>query len=127
MPEQKKTFNSQKTNKNGSFNGFFNPTITSEIKAAVNAMALYEEAFNTYLCELVQMGFKISIREDKSGTHFTVTAFDLREDSDSKGYVLSVKHSGINTAVGLIWYLIVEVYNKDGWMPWIGGEVDLDW
>ena len=127
MSEAKKTSSSQKTNKNGSFNGFFNPNITNEIKKAVLALPLYEAAFNSYISELVDMGFKLSFREDKSGTHYTVTAFDLRENSNSKGYVLSVKHSGINTAVGLIWYLIVEVYGGDGWQPWIGGDVDLDW
>lgn len=124
---RKKTRNAQGKGSNNGFQGFLNPTLNADIKAAVKALVKGSNKTAVRIEEMAQSGFKVGVGADKSNTHFTFTAFDKRPQSDSQGYVLSVKHSNIDIGFGLLWVLIYEIYEGKGWGEWITPTYDVDW
>lgn len=113
-------------NSNG-FKGFFNPNITPQIKEGVRALETNRDLTLFRLSDLVNSGFKFSLTADKENTHLTASLFDKRQGSDSIGYVLSVKHSDMEVAIALLWFLVYEIYDGKGWLKWIDNVTDLDW
>jgi len=109
------------------FKGFFNPIIGNDIKSAVKALDDHDVQVEDRISALVDVGFKLAISADKANTHYTVTLTDKRANSDSRGYVMSVKHANLSTAVTLAFVLQDEIYEWKGWMVWIDGNNDVDW
>lgn len=116
----------KQADKNG-FKGFFNPNITAQIKEGVRALEYSGPLTLSRMSELVNAGFKFSVTADQDNTHLTASLFDKRKNSDSFGYVLSCKHADMEVAIALLWFLVFEIYDGNGWLRWIDNVVDLDW
>ena len=126
MSARKQASKDSKGGNNG-FKGFFNPIINQDIKSAVKALELGPEQTYDRLLDLVGAGFKFSVIEDASNTHYTLSLYDRRSGSNSEGYVLSVKHSDLAVGIALLHVLCNEIYEGGGWLDWIKGTNDLDW
>lgn len=109
------------------FKGFFNPIIGNDIKAVVKQQASTPTAVIAALDALIDAGFKVSFSADAAQTHITGTLTDKRPKSDSYGYVMSVKHIYPSTIIMLLLVLQQEVYDWNGWLPWIENTVEVDW
>lgn len=121
--------NKKTTSKGGNngFKGFFNPIINAEIKTAVNRLDLGPDSTTERVFEIVQMGFKFSLVSDEACTHFTFSLYDRRPNSNSNGYVLSIKHSDLSKGIALLYVLVREIYQDKGWKEYIDGVNDIDW
>ena len=127
MATKKKPAKTTPTPKKAEFQGFFSPVLNADIKKAVKSLPLGDTAVLERVHELTSRNFKLSIVPDKDFTHLTFSLFDKRADSNSQGYVLSVKHSDLSVGITLLWFLVFEIYEDGGWMDWIKGTTDLDW
>lgn len=127
MSNGNKTKTSNGKVSNNDFKGFFNPVINKDIKTAVNSLNLADSSTVERIIFLSQSQLKLSIVADQSCTHFTFSLFDRRPESDSRGYVLSVKHSDFSKGIALLELLVSEIYQGTGWLPFIKGTDDIDW
>ena len=127
MAYEKKGSGNKNNEKLGGFKGFFNPLITDSIKSAVKALSQEDADSLGRLEEISQLGLKFSVVSDDACTHYTFSLFDRRAKSDSKGFVLSIKHSSVGRGIALLHFLVFEIYEGKGWGPWINNEVDIDW
>lgn len=109
---------------NGKFElkGFVRATLTDEQKAAAKSQDPLL-AFDEYVSELLQAGYKLSLNFDKDGDCFYATLTDVREGSSFRGAALSGRGPSPTGALQMLFYKHYQLFHGD-WSRANGFEGD---
>lgn len=107
--------------------GFFNCRLTEDMKKRITQSYTPERSLHEEITDLARYGYKSTQVWDEQRNTWHVSATGAWKGCVNAGYTLTAEHADLGKAMFILWFLIVEIYNRDKWPI---GETDYpgnDW
>jgi len=107
--------------------GFIDIALSDEQRAIVSEMNFPDESALSFLEELCEDGYKISIVQDKQHKSYIATATGQHADNLNQGYSLSGRGPTVIGAVAALAYKHVQLCDRGVWANFAGSTTTSAW